>query len=101
MEYFLDQEDGCFLFGIEWQISIDCEQVGCYQVGIGFVGNMVQFVINGVLIGKYCLIDFEDEVDICVCFLFDECMFDWFDQFCLQMELGLVLIVNFIDWVLE
>ncbi|MCV0425316.1 MAG: efflux RND transporter permease subunit [Roseibium sp.] len=97
MENLLDQEDGRPLPGIEWQISIDREQAGRYQAGIGSVGNMVQLVTNGVLIGKYRPTDSEDEVDIRVRLPADERTLDRFDQLRLQTPLGLVPIANFID----
>ncbi|MEP1930945.1 MAG: efflux RND transporter permease subunit [Roseibium sp.] len=97
MEHLLDQEDGRPLPGIEWQISIDREQAGRYQAGIASVGNMVQLVTNGVLIGKYRPTDSEDEVDIRVRLPADERTLDRFDQLRLQTPLGLVPIANFID----
>ncbi|WFE88066.1 efflux RND transporter permease subunit [Roseibium porphyridii] len=97
MENLLDQEDGRPLPGIEWQITIDREQAGRYQAGIGSVGNMVQLVTNGVLIGNYRPTDSEDEVDIRVRLPADERTLDRFDQLRLQTDLGLVPIANFID----
>ena len=97
MENLLDQEDGRPLPGIEWQIEIDREQAGRYQAGISSVGNMVQLVTNGVLIGKYRPTDSEDEVDIRVRLPADERTLDRFDQLRLQTPLGLVPIANFID----
>lgn len=97
MEHLMDQEDGRPLPGIEWQITIDREQAGRYQAGIGSVGNMVQLVTNGVLIGKYRPTDSEDEVDIRVRLPADERTLDRFDQLRLQTPLGLVPIANFID----
>ncbi|MEM9633821.1 MAG: efflux RND transporter permease subunit [Pseudomonadota bacterium] len=97
MENLMDQEDERPLPGIEWQIAIDREQAGRYQAGIGSVGNMVQLVTNGVLIGKYRPTDSEDEVDIRVRLPADERTLDRFDQLRLQTPLGLVPIANFID----
>ncbi|QDG78074.1 efflux RND transporter permease subunit [Labrenzia sp. PHM005] len=97
MEHLLDQEDGRPLPGIEWQITIDREQAGRYQAGIASVGNMVQLVTNGVLIGKYRPTDSEDEVDIRVRLPAKERTLDRFDQLRLQTTLGLVPIANFID----
>ncbi|WP_299471546.1 efflux RND transporter permease subunit [uncultured Roseibium sp.] len=97
MEHLIDQEDDRPLPGIEWQIDIDREQAGRYQAGIGSVGNMVQLVTNGVLIGNYRPTDSEDEVDIRVRLPADERTLDRFDQLRLQTPLGLVPIANFID----
>lgn len=97
MDHLIDQEDDRPLPGIEWQIDIDREQAGRYQAGIGSVGNMVQLVTNGVLIGNYRPTDSEDEVDIRVRLPADERTLDRFDQLRLQTPLGLVPIANFID----
>ncbi len=80
----IDIEDDRPLPGIEWQISIDREQAGRYQAGIGSVGSMVQLVTNGVLIGKYRPTDSDDEVDIRVRLPEDERTIDRFDRLRLQ-----------------
>jgi multidrug efflux pump len=97
VEALIDQEDDRPLPGIEWQIAIDREQAGRYQAHIASVGNMVQLVTNGVLIGKYRPNDSEDEVDIRVRLPEDERTIDRFDQLRLQTSLGLVPLANFVD----
>ncbi|WP_306030264.1 efflux RND transporter permease subunit [Stappia sp. MMSF_3263] len=92
-----DHEDSRPLPGIEWQISIDREQAGRFQAGIGSVGSMVQLVTNGVLIGKYRPDDSEDEVDIRVRLPEAERTLDRFDSLRLQTPLGQVPLSNFID----
>ncbi|MEM5584154.1 efflux RND transporter permease subunit [Roseibium sp. AS2] len=93
----MDQEDDRPLPGIEWQISIDREQAGRYKAHIASVGNMVQLVTNGVLIGTYRPGDSEDEVDIRVRLPQHERSIDRFDQLRLQTELGLVPMANFVS----
>ena len=97
MESLQDREDSRPLPGIEWQITIDREQAGRFQAGIGSVGAMVQLVTNGVLIGKYRPDDSEDEVDIRVRLPEAERTLDRFDSLRLQTELGQVPLSNFID----
>jgi multidrug efflux pump len=97
MEGLQDREDGRPLPGIEWQITIDREQAGRFQAGIGSVGSMVQLVTNGVLIGKYRPDDSEDEVDIRVRLPERERTLDRFDSLRLQTPLGQVPLSNFID----
>lgn len=97
MESLQDREDSRPLPGIEWQISIDREQAGRFQAGIGSVGSMVQLVTNGVLIGKYRPDDSEDEVDIRVRLPEAERTLDRFDSLRLQTPLGQVPLSNFID----
>jgi len=93
----IDQEDDRPLPGIEWEISIDREQAGRYQAHIASVGNMVQLVTNGVLIGTYRPGDSEDEVDIRVRLPENERTIDRFDQLRLQTSLGLVPMANFVS----
>lgn len=97
MESLQDREDSRPLPGIEWQITIDREQAGRFQAGIGSVGSMVQLVTNGVLIGKYRPDDSEDEVDIRVRLPETERTLDRFDSLRLQTPLGQVPLSNFID----
>lgn len=97
MESLQDREDSRPLPGIEWQITIDREQAGRFQAGIGSVGSMVQLVTNGVLIGKFRPDDSEDEVDIRVRLPEAERTLDRFDSLRLQTELGQVPLSNFID----
>ncbi|GGB42740.1 hypothetical protein GCM10011316_13320 [Roseibium aquae] len=97
MDGLMDQEDDRPLPGIEWRISIDREQAARYQADIASVGNMVQLVTNGVLIGKYRPGDSEDEVDIRVRLPADERTIDRFDQLRLQTPLGLVPLANFVE----
>ncbi|PVB63366.1 efflux RND transporter permease subunit [Labrenzia sp. 011] len=98
-ETLMDQEDDRPLPGIEWQISIDREQAGRYQAHIASVGNMVQLVTNGVLIGTYRPGDSEDEVDIRVRLPENERSIGRFDQLRLQTSLGLVPMANFVSRV--
>ncbi|SOB95964.1 efflux RND transporter permease subunit [Stappia indica] len=97
MESLRDREDSRPLPGIEWQITIDREQAGRFQAGIGSVGSMVQLVTNGVLIGKFRPDDSEDEVDIRVRLPEAERTLDRFDSLRLQTEAGQVPLSNFID----
>ena len=84
MDGLRDREDSRPLPGIEWQITIDREQAGRFQAGIGSVGSMVQLVTNGVLIGNYRPDDSEDEVDIRVRLPEEERTLDRFDSLRLQ-----------------
>ncbi|MAA97715.1 MAG: transporter [Stappia sp.] len=97
MDGLRDREDSRPLPGIEWQITIDREQAGRFQAGIGAVGSMVQLVTNGVLIGNYRPDDSEDEVDIRVRLPEEERTLDRFDSLRLQTPLGQVPLSNFID----
>lgn len=97
MDGLMDQEDDRPLPGIEWRLDIDREQAARFQADIASVGNMVQLVTNGVMIGKYRPSDSEDEVDIRVRLPESQRSVDRFDQLRLQTPLGLVPLANFVD----
>ncbi|MCV6605943.1 MAG: efflux RND transporter permease subunit [Porticoccaceae bacterium] len=59
-----DIEDTTPQPGIEWEITIDRAQAAMQGVNVSLVGQMVQMITNGVLLGKYRPDDAEDEVDI-------------------------------------
>ncbi len=92
----LDVEDTTPLPGIEWELKIDREEAGRFQAGIASVGNMIQLVTNGVLIGKYRPNDADDEVDIRVRLPESERTLERFDQLKLKTPNGQVPITNFV-----
>jgi multidrug efflux pump len=61
---FTDIEDTRPLDGIEWQLAVDRAEAAKFGADITLVGNAVQLVTNGVLLGKYRPEDADDEVDI-------------------------------------
>ncbi len=95
----LDVEDSTPLPGIEWELAIDREEAGRFQAGIASVGNMIQLVTNGVLIGKYRPNDADDEIDIRVRLPEDERSLERFDQLKLKTANGQVPITNFVTRV--
>ncbi len=54
--------------GIELNLAVDREAAGRYGVDVLSVGQAIQFVTNGVLVGRYRPDDAEDELDIRVRF---------------------------------
>jgi multidrug efflux pump len=54
--------------GIEWRIDIDRAQAARFGLDLTTVGNVIQLVTNGILIGEYRPFDADDEVDIRVRF---------------------------------
>lgn len=52
------------LAGIEWQLDIDRAEVGRLGLDVDTIGNAVQFVTEGSLVGFYRPLDSDEEVDI-------------------------------------
>lgn len=61
---FIDVEDSRPLAGIEWLLTVDRAEAARFGADITLVGNGVQLVTNGVLLGKYRPDDADDEIDI-------------------------------------
>jgi multidrug efflux pump len=54
--------------GIEWNLTVDRVAAGRYGVDVLSVGQAIQFITNGVLVGKFRPDDSRDELDIRVRF---------------------------------
>lgn len=54
--------------GIEWNMTVDREAAGRYGVDVLTVGQAIQFVTGGVLVGRFRPDDADDELDIRVRF---------------------------------
>lgn len=50
--------------GIEWNMTVDREAAGRYGVDVLTVGQAIQFVTGGVLVGRFRPDDADDELDI-------------------------------------
>ncbi len=64
----IELEDNRASPGIEWNLRIDREAAGRYGVDVLAVGQAIQFVTNGVLVGRFRPDDADDELDIRVRF---------------------------------
>jgi len=64
----IDLEDNRTSPGIEWNLTVDREAAGRYGVDVLSVGQAIQFVTNGVLVGRFRPDDADDELDIRVRF---------------------------------
>jgi multidrug efflux pump len=60
----VDVEDNRTSPGIEWNLAVDREAAGRYGVDVLSVGQAIQFVTNGVLVGRFRPDDADDELDI-------------------------------------
>ena len=54
--------------GIEWNLTVDREAAGRYGVDVSSIGQTIQFLTGGVLVGRFRPNDAEDEIDIRVRF---------------------------------
>lgn len=64
----IEQEDTRASPGIEWNLTVDRIAAGRYGVDVLQVGQAIQFVTNGILVGRFRPDDAEDELDIRVRF---------------------------------
>jgi len=64
----IEQEDSRASPGIEWNFTVDRIAAGRYGVDVLSVGQAIQFVTNGILVGRFRPNDADDELDIRVRF---------------------------------
>lgn len=64
----IEQEDTRASPGIEWNLTVDRVAAGRYGADVLTVGQAIQFVTNGILVGRFRPDDAEDELDIRVRF---------------------------------
>lgn len=64
----IELEDNRTSPGIEWNLAVDREAAGRYGVDVLSVGQTIQFLTGGVLMGRFRPDDAEDELDIRVRF---------------------------------
>ena len=95
----IDLEDSRPIPGIEWQLQVDRAQAGRYASNIFDVGNLVQFVTNGVKVGEYRPNDTDDEIEIRVRFPAGDRSITQLDTLRVQPPQGLVPISNFVERV--
>ncbi|MEL6687584.1 MAG: efflux RND transporter permease subunit [Pseudomonadota bacterium] len=70
-EQYLQQMDGVIdientlpLPGVEWELNVDREEAGRLGLDVNRIGQTVQFVTEGALVGYYRPLDSDEEVDI-------------------------------------
>ena len=95
----IDLEDSRPIPGIEWQLEVDRAQAGRYASNVFDVGNLVQFVTNGVKVGEYRPSDTDDEIEIRVRFPDADRSITQLDTLRVQTPEGLVPISNFVKRV--
>ena len=85
---FIEVEDNRTSPGIEWDLAVDREAAGRYGVDVSTVGQAIQFVTNGILVGKFRPDDAKDELDIRVRFPEGARSIAAFDQLMINTRLG-------------
>ena len=86
----MELEDNRTSPGIEWDLDVDREAAGRYGVDISTVGQAIQFVTDGVLVGKFRPDDSRDELDIRVRFPATDRSLAAFDQLMINTPKGAV-----------
>ncbi|MEO9211730.1 MAG: efflux RND transporter permease subunit, partial [Caulobacteraceae bacterium] len=76
----IELEDSRTSPGIEWNFTVDRVAAGRYGVDVLSVGQAIQFVTDGILVGKFRPVDAQDELDIRVRFPPEDRNIAAFDQ---------------------
>ena len=86
----MELEDNRTSPGIEWDLDVDREAAGRYGVDVSTIGQAIQFVTDGVLVGKFRPDDSRDELDIRVRFPATDRSLSAFDQLMINTPKGAV-----------
>lgn len=81
---------------IEWDIQIDREEALKYGANITSIGNALQMVTRGLVIGKFRPDDSREELDILVRLPADERVVDMLRHMRIQTQSGLVSLAHFV-----
>jgi multidrug efflux pump len=84
----MEVEDNRTSPGIEWDLAVDREAAGRYGVDVSTVGQAIQFVTDGILVGKFRPDDSKDELDIRVRFPEGDRSLAAFDQLMINTPQG-------------
>ena len=90
-----DIEDTLPLAGIQWEMAVDRSQAAMLGVNVGSIGQMVQMVTNGVMIGEYRPDDADDELEIRLRYPQQDRQLEALDQLRVNTSAGPVPISNF------
>jgi multidrug efflux pump len=92
----IDITDSRPIPGIDWRINVDREQAAKFGADISTVGNAIQLVTNGIMIGDYRPDDADDEVDIRVRLPSDSRNLGQLDKLRINTNGALVPVSNFV-----
>ncbi|MFN3514096.1 MAG: efflux RND transporter permease subunit [Phenylobacterium sp.] len=85
--------------GIEWNLTVDREAAGRYGADVLSVGQAIQFVTGGVLVGRFRPDDADDELDIRMRFTPEHRNLAAFDTLKIPTQFGPVPASYFVDHV--
>ena len=94
---FTDIEDDGPLPGIEYRVEVDREEAGRFGVSVADVGQAVQLVTDGVLIGAYRPADADEEIDVRLRYPAEARALSELDRVRLSTPAGLVPLSNFAE----
>ena len=84
----IEVEDNRTSPGIEWDLAVDREAAGRYGVDVSTIGQAIQFVTDGILVGKFRPDDARDELDIRLRFPEQDRSIAAFDQLFINTPMG-------------
>jgi multidrug efflux pump len=82
--------------GIDWRLQVDRAQAARFGADVTTVGNTIQLVTNGIMLGDYRPDDADDEVDIRVRFPDNERSLTQLDRLRVNAAGGVVPVSNFL-----
>jgi multidrug efflux pump len=91
----IDVSDSRPIGGIDWRIQVDRAQAARFGADITTVGNTIQLVTNGIMIGDYRPDDADDEVDIRIRFPDSDRNLGQLDRLRVNSARGSVPVSNF------
>jgi multidrug efflux pump len=97
----VDVEDNRPLPGIDWTIKVDREQASRFGADISSVGNTVQLVTNGLIVGEYRPNDADEELDIRLRFPEKDRHLETLDQLWINTVQGAVPVSLFIERIAQ
>jgi multidrug efflux pump len=96
---FIDVTDSRPLPGIDWTIDVDRQEAARFGTDISTIGNAVQLITNGIMLGDYRPDDADDEVDIRVRFPESLRNIGMLDRLTVNSLMGNVPVSNFMTRV--
>ena len=81
---------------IEWELAVNRELAGQYDISIAQIGQVVKFVTNGVIVSDYRPDDADDELDVVVRFPEENRHLGQLDRVRVNTAFGSVPISNFV-----
>ena len=97
----IDIEDTRPLPGIDWKMQVDRAQASRFGADISSIGNAVQLVTNGIMVGEYRPNDADKEVELHVRFPPDYRHLEQLNQLRINTAQGIVPISLFVQRVAE